>query len=289
MISPLMQKLSIKELENLAHEMRKDIIIMIGKAASGHPGSSLSAIDIITALFFNIMRHDSKNPHWQDRDRFVLSKGHAAPALYAAYERSGYFPYEWIYNLRKLGSPLQGHPDRRKMDFVEASTGSLGQGLSVALGIGLAAKLDKKDYWTYCMIGDGESNEGQIWEAAMFASHQKIDNVTVILDYNKFQLDGAVKDILNMEPMKHKWESFGWHVQEIDGHNMKQIIDSLEQAKKIKNQPTMIIAHTVKGKGVSFMENNNHFHGVAPTPDEMRKALSELGEKSERIEEILKR
>lgn len=283
-----MKKLSIEELKKIAHEMRKDIIIMLEKAASGHPGSSLSTIDILAALFFHIMRHDPKNPQWADRDRFVLSKGHAAPALYAAYARSGYFPYEWIYSLRKLGSPLQGHPDRRKLPFVEGSTGSLGQGLSIALGIGLAAKLDRKDYHTYCMIGDGESNEGQIWEAAMFAAHHEIDNVTTILDYNKFQLDGAVKDILDMEPMSQKWHSFGWHVEEIDGHNMTQIVESLERAKKIKHQPSIVIAHTVKGKGVSFMEHNNHYHGVAPTREEAKKALLELGETPEKIEEILK-
>lgn len=287
-ISNRVKKLSIEELKKVALEMRKDIIVMIGKAASGHPGSSLSAIDIISALFFNVMRHNPQDPHWADRDRFVLSKGHAAPALYAAYARAGYFPHDWIYTLRKLGSPLQGHPDRRKLDFVEASTGSLGQGLSMALGIALAAKLDKKDYRTYCMIGDGESNEGQIWEAAMFASHHDMDNITVILDYNKFQLDGAVADILDMEPMGKKWEAFGWHTQEVDGHDMNQILESLEKAQQIKHKPTIIIAHTVKGKGVSFMEHNNHFHGVAPTPDEMRKALLELGEKAEKIEELIK-
>lgn len=269
--------------------MRKDIIVMLGKAGSGHPGSSLSVIDIITALFFNVMHHNPKDPQDKNRDRFILSKGHAVPALYAAYARAGYFPYEWIYTLRQLGSPLQGHPDRRKLSFLEASTGSLGQGLSIGIGICLAAKLDKKDYRTYCIIGDGESNEGQIWEAAMFASHHEVDNLTVILDYNKFQLDGPVKDILDMEPMEKKWSSFGWHTQEVDGHNMQEIVDALEKSKTVKKQPSIIIAHTVKGKGVSFMENNNHFHGVAPTADETRKALLELGESREEIEEVLKR
>ena len=284
-----MKKYSVQELENIAQELRKDIIVMIGKAASGHPGSSLSAIDIIAALFLQVMRHDPKNPHWPDRDRFILSKGHGVPALYAVYAKLGYYPREWIYTLRQLNSPLQGHPDKRKLDFVESSTGSLGQGLSIALGMGMAAKLDQKDYHVYCLIGDGESNEGQIWEAAMFASHHKIDNVTAILDYNKFQLDGAVRDILNMEPMVLKWQSFGWNVLEIDGHNMKEIISGLETAKATKGKPTIMIAHTIKGKGVSFMENNNHFHGVAPTPDEVRKALAELGEQPNQIETILEK
>lgn len=283
------RKASIDELNKIAHEIRKDIIVMLEKSASGHPGSSLSIADIVTALFFRVMRHDPKNPHWADRDRFVLSKGHAAPALYAAYARSGYFPHDWIYSLRQLGSPLQGHPDRRKLDFVEASTGSLGQGLSIGLGIALAAKLDKKDYHTYCVIGDGESNEGQIWEAAMFASHHDLDNITVILDYNKFQLDGAVKDILDMEPMGQKWQAFGWHVEEINGHNMDEILEAIERVKKVKHQPSIIIAHTVKGKGVSFMEHNNHFHGVAPTHEEAKRALLELGENEKKVEELLKK
>lgn len=283
-----MTKRSTEELKALAQEMRKDIILMLGKAGSGHPGSSLSTIDIICTLFFNIMRHNPKNPHWVDRDRFILSKGHAAPALYAAYARAGYFPQDWLMTLRKLGSPLQGHPDRRKLDYVEASTGSLGQGLSIAIGIALAAKLDQKDYRTYCLIGDGECNEGQIWEAAMFASHRKIDNLTVILDHNKYQLDGAVKDIMDMDPMDRKWKSFGWNVQEIDGHDIDQILEAFQKAAKVIGQPSIIIAHTIKGKGVSFMENNNHFHGVAPTVEETRKALIELGEKPEKVEELLK-
>lgn len=268
--------------------MRKDIISMIGIAASGHPGSSLSIVEIVTVLFHVCMRHDPKRPEWSDRDRFVLSKGHAAPALYAAYAQSGYIPREWLNTLRKFGSQLQGHPDKRKLSISEASTGSLGQGLSIAIGMGMAAKLDHKDYHTYCLIGDGESNEGQIWEAALFAAHHKIDNLTAILDYNKFQLDGPVKDILNMEPMDKKWASFGWHVEEIDGHNLGEIIQAFEKTKIIKGKPSIIIAHTIKGKGVSFMENNNHFHGVAPIPEEVKKALQELGETPDQIAQTLK-
>ena len=259
-----------------ANEIRKDIIRMLTEAGSGHPGGSLSATDILTALYFKVLRHDPKNPKWVDRDRVVLSKGHGAPALYAALAHSGYFSKEKLLTLRKLDSPLQGHPDMRRLPGLEASTGSLGQGLSIGVGMALAARLDRKDYRTYVILSDGETNEGQIWEAASFAGHHKMNNLISILDYNKFQLDDAVKSIIDMEPVVDKWKAFGWHVFEIDGHDMKTLLETLEAAKKIQGKPIMIVAHTIKGKGVSFMENNNHYHGVAPTKEEAERALKEL-------------
>jgi len=272
----VMPSSDIHSLRHLANEMRKDIIRMLTEAGSGHPGGSLSCIDILTALYFKIMRHDPAKPKWPDRDRFILSKGHGAPALYAALAYSGYFAKDQLMTLRKLGSPLQGHPDMRRLPGVEASTGSLGQGLSIGVGIALAGKLDKKDYRTYVVISDGENHEGQIWEAAAFAGHHKLDHLVAILDYNKFQLDDAIKNILDIEPIVDKWKAFGFHTFEIDGHDMNAIVDTLEKAKQVKGKPVMIIAHTIKGKGVSFMENNNHFHGVAPTKEEEAKALKEL-------------
>jgi transketolase len=266
-------------LKQKANEARKDIIRMLAEAASGHPGGSLSVIDILVALFFKIARHDPKNPKWPDRDRVILSKGHGAPALYTVLAHAGYFPVKDLMTLRKLGSQLQGHPDQKRTPGVEASTGSLGQGLSIGIGMAIARKLDKKDYWTYVVTSDGETNEGQTWEAASYASHNDIDHLIAILDYNKFQLDGAVEDILHMEPLADKWKSFGWKVFEIDGHDIGAIVQTLEEAKKVTDQPVMIIAHTVKGKGVSFMERNNHFHGVAPTKEEAERAIKELEEK----------
>ncbi len=259
-----------------ANEIRKDIIRMLVEAGSGHPGGSLSATDILTAIYFKFLRHDPKNPKWPDRDRVVLSKGHGAPALYTVLAHSGYFPKELLLTLRKLDGPLQGHPDRRRLPGIEASTGSLGQGLSIGIGMALARRLDKKDYWTYVVLSDGETNEGQIWEAASFAAHNQVDHLIAILDYNKYQLDGSCKEILNMEPMTDKWKAFGWDVLEIDGHNMTAVVQAIEKAKKIQGKPVIIVAHTIKGKGVSFMENNNHFHGVAPTKEEGDRALKEL-------------
>lgn len=264
------------DLPAIAKEIRKEIIRMLGEAGSGHPGGSLSAADLVAALYFHVMNHDPKNPRWEDRDRFILSKGHGCPVLYAALALAGYFPKEQLLTLRKLGSSLQGHPDQRRLPGLEASTGSLGQGLSISNGITLAGKLDGKGYGTYCLLSDGETQEGQTWEAAAFAGHHGLDHLIAILDYNKFQLDGAVKDVIDLEPLVHKWESFRWHVQEIDGHQIPQILEAIEQAKKVKGKPHMIIAHTVKGKGVSFMEHNNYFHGVAPSREEVQAALREL-------------
>lgn len=268
-----------KELCHEANEIRKDVIRMLAEAGSGHPGGSLSATDILTALYFKVANHDPKNPNWPDRDRIILGKGHGAPALYAALAHAGYFPKNELMNLRKLGSPLQGHPDRRRLAGIEMSTGSLGQGMSIGIGMALARKLDGKNFWTYVITSDGEMNEGQTWEAASFAAFRKVDHLIAVMDYNKFQLDGAVEEILDMEPMVDKWKAFGWHVFEIDGHDMNALVATLEAAKKIENMPVIIIAHTIKGKGVSFMEKNNQYHGVAPTKEEAARALKELEER----------
>jgi transketolase len=268
--------LSVPELEKMAKQLRRYVITMIATAGSGHPGGSLSAADIVTALYFKVMRHDSKNPQWPDRDRFILSKGHAAPILYAALAECGYFPIEELSTLRKLGSRLQGHTDRTLTPGVEMSAGSLGQGLSFGIGVALAGKLDKRDYHVYVLLGDGECEEGQIWEAAMSASHFRLDNLTAIVDHNGIQLDGRCCDIMGLESLADKWRAFNWHVIEIDGHDMSQIVRALEEAANIKVRPTVIIARTVKGKGVSFMEDNVDFHGKAPTAQETEIALKEL-------------
>jgi transketolase len=268
--------LSIPELEKMAKQLRRDVITMIATAGSGHPGGSLSAADIVTALYFKVMRHHPKNPQWPGRDRFVLSKGHAAPILYAALAECGYFPVEELSTLRKLDSRLQGHTDRTLTPGVEMSAGSLGQGLSYGIGIALAGRLDKRDYQVYVLLGDGECDEGQVWEAAMFAPHHRMDNITAIVDHNDLQLDGRVCDIMGIEPLTDKWRAFNWHVLEINGHDIKEILQALKKAREIKGKPTVIIAHTVKGKGVSFMEGNVDFHGKAPTPQEAEIALKEL-------------
>lgn len=266
----------VAELKRIALRMRRNIVSMIGEAGSGHPGGSLSATELVAALYFNVMRHDPAKPAWPDRDRFILSKGHACPVLYCALAEAGYIDPALLPTLRKLNSPLQGHPDRRFLPILEASTGSLGNGLSIGIGMALAAKLDGKDYRTYVMLGDGESQEGQVWEAALFGGYHKVDNLCAIVDYNKIQLDDFVAKILDLEPLKAKWESFNWHAIEIDGHDFTQVLDAFEQAKHIVNQPTVIIANTIKGKGVSFMENNVEFHGTAPNKEQVQKALAEL-------------
>lgn len=271
-----MDSCTIEELEARAKKIRRNIIKMVGAAGSGHPGGSLSAADIVTALYFKIMRIEPQKPDWPDRDRFVLSKGHAAPVLYAALAERGFFPPEQLLNLRKLGSPLQGHPDMKKLPGVEMSTGSLGQGLSAANGMALAAKLDGRDYRVYVLVGDGEIQEGQIWEAAMAAAHYKLDNVTAFLDHNHFQIDGTIEEVMSPEPVVDKWRAFGWDVQVVDGHNMPAILDAVGRAATVKGKPAMIVAQTVKGKGVSFMENQAGWHGVAPKPEEVEKALAEL-------------
>ena len=266
----------ISGLEQKAKKVRRYIIEMLANAGSGHPGGSLSASDIMTALYFNKMKHNPKDPKWPDRDRFILSKGHCAPVLYACLSESGYFQTEQLCTLRKIGGCLQGHPDMHKTPGVEMSTGSLGQGLSVAAGVALAAKMDKKDFRTFVVMGDGELQEGQVWEGAMAAAHYKLDNICAIVDNNGLQIDGPIKTVMNPDPIADKWKAFGWEVFSIDGHNMKEILNAFDEAEKIKGKPSMIVAKTIKGKGVSFMENVVDFHGKAPSKEEAEKALKEL-------------
>jgi len=268
--------LALPELAAMAKKLRRHIITMTATAGSGHPGGSLSAADIITALYFKIMRYDPHNPRWDDRDRFILSKGHAAPVLYAALAESGYFPVEELNTLRKAGSRLQGHADRNLTPGVEMSSGSLGQGLSFATGTALAVRLDHRDSRIYVLLSDGECEEGQTWEAALSAGQFKLDNLTAVVDRNQQQLDGWTRDIMDTEPLAGKWRAFGWNTIETDGHNFKKILAAFEKAKTVKGKPTVIIAHTIKGKGVSFMENNPDFHGKAPTAEEAERALKEL-------------
>jgi transketolase len=265
----------IRELEDKAKLIRRLIIQMLAKAGSGHPGGSLSATDLITALYFSVLRHNPKEAAWPERDRFHMSKGHCAPLWYAVLAESGYFPKDKLMTLRQLGSLLQGHPDRHTPG-IEVSSGSLGQGLSVGLGMALAAKMDKRAYRVYVLMGDGESQEGNIWEAAMAIPHFKCHMVCAILDYNGFQIDGRTCNVMALEPLVAKWQAFGWHTIEINGHNMKEILSAYEEAEKVTDKPSIIIAHTVKGKGVSFMENVCDFHGRAPTKEEAEIALKEL-------------
>ncbi|MBT3363531.1 MAG: transketolase [Chloroflexi bacterium] len=268
--------LSDAQLLDKAKTIRRHIVSMVSKAASGHPGGSLSAVEIVTALYFRLLRHDPKNPRWSERDRFILSKGHAAPVLYAALAECGYIPVDELSTLRQLDSRLQGHTDMTTVPGVEMSAGSLGQGLSFSVGVALASRLDKKDIWVYTLMGDGECDEGQVWEAAMAAAHHKLDRMIAFVDYNKLQIDGWNKDVMNLEPFTDKWSAFGWHIIEIDGNDMGQVLNAIESAKKIEGKPKMIIAHTVKGKGVSFMENNVDFHGQAPNAEQTQIALEEL-------------
>jgi transketolase len=267
---------SLDDMKNAARKIRRDIVTMIGLAGSGHPGGSLSAVEILIALYFKVMKHDPANPFWEDRDRFILSKGHAAPVLYAALCESGYLPESELCTLRKIDSRLQGHPDCHITPGVEMSGGALGQGLSFGIGVALAARLDKKDYHTYVLMGDGELDEGQVWEAAMAAAHFKLEHLVAIIDNNRLQIDGWTRDVMNIEPLKDKWLSFGWEVIEADGHDINGLIAAFQKALLAKSKPAVIIARTVKGKGVSFMENNADFHGKAPNSDELKIALKEL-------------
>ena len=266
-----------KGLNEITNVIRKDIVSMICKSKSGHPGGPLSAVEILTALYFDQMNIDPTNPKMEDRDRFVLSKGHAAPALYATLAQRGYFAKEELNNLRQLGSMLQGHPDMKKVPGVEMSTGSLGQGFSVACGMAMAAKLDNAPWNVYALLGDGEVQEGIIWEAAMSAAHYKLDNMIAFLDYNGLQIDGEVESVMNINPIEDKFKTFGWNVITIDGHDFDQIFAALDMAKDTVDKPTMIIAKTIKGKGVSFMENQASWHGSAPSEEQLEQALSELG------------
>jgi transketolase len=291
---------SVKDLEAIAKRVRRHIITMTKTAGSGHPGGSLSCADILVALYGRVLRQDPQDPAWPDRDRFILSKGHAAPALYAVLAEQGYFSPDELVTLRKLDSPLQGHTVAGSPPGVEMTSGSLGQGLSFALGQALAARLDGRDYRVYCLLGDGDCNEGQTWEAAMACTHHRMDNLTAIVDYNRLQNDGFsdysryqdrsrpervggwvgpeghTVNILSLEPLTERWQAFGWQVLEVDGHNIEALMTALDKAKGTKGRPTVIIAHTVKGKGVSFMENNPAFHGKAPTQEQAEQALKEL-------------
>jgi transketolase len=266
---------NIDELKAMARELRRDIVQTIFTAGSGHPGGSLSELDILIALYFQVMRHDPANPQWPDRDRFILSKGHASPGLYAVLARAGYFPKEELSTFRKLNSRLQGHA-HPMTPGVEMNSGSLGMGLSFALGCALAARLDHKDYLVYVLLGDGECDEGQVWEAAMAAAHHKATNLIAFVDRNRIQNDRFTDDVMSLEPLAQKWRSFGWRVLETDGHDFGAVLAAIDKARRRRTRPTVIIAHTVKGKGVSFMENNPAFHGRAPNRQEFEQAMKEL-------------
>lgn len=270
-------KMNKQELMDKAKIIRKDIVSMLTESASGHPGGSLSATDIVTTLFFNEMNIDPKNPKMENRDRFVLSKGHAAPVLYSALARRGFFNPDELKTLRKFGSNLQGHPNMNDLPGIDMSTGSLGQGISAAVGMALAGKVDNKDYRVYALLGDGELEEGQVWEATMSGAHYKLDNLTIFIDFNGLQIDGDITKVMNPSPIDKKFEAFGWNVLVIDGHNYDEILEAIEKAKNHKGQPTAIVCKTVKGKGVSFMENEASWHGTAPSREQCEKALEEIG------------
>lgn len=268
---------TLEQLKAIAREVRKDIVTMITKSKSGHPGGSLSAVEIITTLYFNEMNVSFENKNDPDRDRFVLSKGHAAPALYSVLARKGYFDKSELMGLRQLGSMLQGHPNMNTVPGVDMSTGSLGQGISAAVGMALAGKLDKKGYRVYSLLGDGELAEGQVWEATMSAAHYKLDNLTAFVDHNGLQIDGKVSDVMGSDPVDAKFAAFGWNVISVDGHDFVQIKNAIKEAKKTKGKPTVIICETVKGKGVSFMENQASWHGSAPSKEQCQEAIDEIG------------
>ncbi|MDP3791211.1 MAG: transketolase [Candidatus Omnitrophota bacterium] len=275
-------KPDVKDLQRKAVEIRKDILKMLTLAGSGHTGGSLSIVDILVVLYYYVLKGDPKNPKWKDRDLFLLSKGHACPALYAILAEKGYFPKEDLWGLRKMGSKLQGHP-QIGLPGIEISSGSLGQGLSIANGMALAARLDKLPNRFYCLMGDGETNEGQVWEAAMTASHYKLDNVCAIVDYNKLQIDGFCCDVKDMGAYVDKWKDFGWYTIETDGHDIQKLIEAFDKAKSVKMAPVVIIAHTIKGKGVSFVENKAEWHGISPKKEEYERAIKELDEALKKI------
>ena len=268
--------MNIEELKQKAKEIRKDIITEVYYAKSGHPGGSLSIADIMAVLYFNELRIDKDNPRWEDRDRLILSKGHCSPALYAALAERGYIDREDLKTFRKLESNLQGHPDLNKVPGVDMTSGSLGQGLSIANGIAIAGKMDKKDYRVYAILGDGELEEGQIWEAAMTSNKYNLDNLCVIVDNNNLQIDGTIEEVMSSYPIDKKFESFGFNVINIDGHNYEEILKAFKNAKNTKNMPTCIIAKTIKGKGISFMENKAEWHGKAPSEEQYNQAINEL-------------
>jgi len=272
----LNKKLKIEELEKLAIEIREEIIKMLLEAKSGHSAGPLGAVDILIALYFNILNYDPKNPNWEDRDRFILSNGHIVPALYAVLAYAEFFDKRELYSLRKLNSRLQGHPHRGSLAGIETTSGPLGSGLSQAIGMALAAKLDNKKYQIYCLVSDGENQEGNFWEAMMFAGKHKLDNLTMIVDRNNIQIDGFTEEVMPLEPLKEKYEAFNWQVLEIDGNNISQVIEACNTSKAIYEKPVVIIAHTIPGKGVSFMEFDYTWHGKPPSSEEAQKALKEL-------------
>lgn len=279
----------IAALRDRATVIRRLIVDMLANAGSGHPGGSLSAVEIVTALYFGgILRYDPDRPDWPDRDRFILSKGHGVPVQYAALAEAGFFPHDELRTLRRIDSRLQGHPVLGTAPGIEASTGSLGQGLSIGLGMALAARLDRRNYRVFVLLGDGECQEGQVWEAAMAAGHHRTDNLIAIVDYNKFQLDGAISEIMELDPLAAKWESMRWDVIEIDGHDLREVLRAFDWAVG-RDRPACIIAHTIKGKGVSFMEGENAYHGVAPTDEELARALAELDTARARAEASIER
>ncbi|HPD00394.1 MAG TPA: transketolase [Acetivibrio sp.] len=271
-----MYEMRPNELRRYSTIIRKHIIEEVYHAASGHPGGSLSCADIITVLYFDEMRVDVKNPQWEDRDRFVLSKGHCSPALYGALAEKGFFPKEELLRFRHIDSYLEGHPSMRMVPGVDMSTGSLGQGISAAVGMAIAGKLDKKDYKVYVLLGDGEIQEGQVWEALMSAAHYKLNNLIAFLDHNRLQIDGNITDVMSPEPVEDKFRAFGWEVINIDGHDHEQIKNAVKKAKTVEDKPIMIVADTIKGKGVSFMENNAGWHGSPPNKEQRDKAIAEL-------------
>ncbi len=270
---------NIQDLEKMAKEIRKGILEEVYNAQSGHPGGSLSIADILTVLYFNQLKIDEKNPEWSERDRCILSKGHCSPALYSCLAHRGFFPVEDLKTFRNINSYLQGHPDMKKIPGVDMTTGSLGQGLSAAVGMAISGKIDKKDYKVYCILGDGEIEEGQIWEAAMSANKYKLDNLCVIVDNNNLQIDGTIEEVMSPYPIDEKFRSFGFEIIKIDGHNIQEIIDAFDVAKNIKDKPVCIIAKTVKGKGISFMENQVGWHGKAPNEEQYKLAVEELNKK----------
>ena len=271
------KQVSLDSLKSAALQMRRDILSTIAEAGSGHPGGSLSAVELLTSLYYTELRHDPSNPDWPDRDKFILSKAHACPVLYVVLAHRGYFPKEELRTFRKIDSRLQGHA-HTMTPGVEMSGGSLGQGLSFAVGAAMAGKLDGRSSRVFAMLGDGECDEGQVWEAAMSASHYRLDNLVAIVDRNGIQNDRFTSEVMNLEPLPDKWRSFGWHVIEIDGHSFPEVLNALDEARSIKDKPTVIIAATVKGKGVSFMENNPDFHGKAPSAEQLELAFKELAD-----------
>ncbi|MFH1281072.1 MAG: transketolase [Candidatus Beckwithbacteria bacterium] len=273
---PVCNQLSIKELSDLANQIREDVIKMLLEAKSGHSAGALGMADVFTALYFAILNHDPKNPNWPDRDKLVLSSGHICPVFYATLAHAGYYKKQELLTLRKFDSRLQGHPSSLELPGVEVSSGPLGQGISQAIGMALANKLDQKKSEIYCVMSDGELNQGQSWEAFMFAGKHKLHNLTAIIDRNNIQIDGYTEDIMPLEPLADKLKSFNWHVLEIDGHNMEEIIDACHKAKAIFEQPVIIIAHTIPGKGVEFMENNPEWHGKAPDQNQAKEAIKDI-------------